>query len=215
MLLPGSFGETRRVVVLLDRIAAWGAVVVGVAGMVLHLRSGFFETQTLHNLVYSAPFVAPLAYVGVGCLVLLVRSVDGDGPSFGTWILVLAFGGFLGNFALSLLDHAQNGFFSPIEWIPVAAAALAIGFLSVELARPGVMSSWFAMLVLALQVVVAVAGLALHATADLSHPTTTLLERLVFGAPVFAPMLFADLAVLVAIGLWARDRALVSTPVGS
>jgi hypothetical protein len=32
-------------------------------------------------------------------------------------------------------------------------------------------------------------------------------QRFVFGAPAFAPLLFADLAILAALGLWAQSRA--------
>ncbi|HSO37357.1 MAG TPA: hypothetical protein VLT33_32750, partial [Labilithrix sp.] len=115
-----------RVVAVLDHITGWGAIAVGVLGMVFHLESGFFAKQTLHNLVYSAPFVAPLSYVGVGLLILLLRSKDAQGPTLGPWLLVLSLGGFVGNFALSLLDHAQNGCFHATEWIPVVASAFAI-----------------------------------------------------------------------------------------
>ena len=34
--------------------------------MLLHLHSRFFVELTLHSLVYTAPFVAPLAFTGLG-----------------------------------------------------------------------------------------------------------------------------------------------------
>ncbi len=203
LLLPGALGARHRLVPALDLCAGWGAIGVGITGMVLHLQSGFFARQTLHDLVYSAPFVAPISYVGVGLLVLLLRSEDAQAPSFGSWLLVLALGGFAGNFALSLLDHAQNGFFHVTEWIPVASAAMAIGFLVVNLARPDAMPQRACFVVMAGQVVVGLAGLALHVSADLHRGAASKLDRFVFGAPAFAPMLFADMALLAAIGLWA------------
>ena len=57
--------------------------------------------------------------------------------------------------------------------------------------------------VMAGQVVVGLAGLALHVSADLYRGAASKLDRFVFGAPGFAPMLFADMAFLAAIGLWA------------
>jgi hypothetical protein len=42
-------------------------------------------------------------------------------------------GGFVGNFVFSLADHAGNGFYFAVEWVPVAASAIAIGFLCVPL----------------------------------------------------------------------------------
>jgi hypothetical protein len=203
LLVPSALGVGSRIARVLDHLAGWGAIAVGVLGMVFHLESAFFAKQTLHNLVYSAPFVAPLSYVGVGLLILLLRSKDADEASFGPWLLVLSLGGFIGNFALSLLDHAQNGFFHPTEWIPVAAAAFAIGFLVVILARPGAIPQRVCFAMMAAQVAVGLAGFVLHVVADLRGNAVAPLDRFVFGAPPFAPMLFADLALLAAIGLWA------------
>ncbi len=207
LLLPGALGSTRVIFRYVDRLVAFGAILVGVAGMLLHLESGFFEKQTLHDLVYSAPFVAPVSYVGVGLLLLLIHSEDASSSRLGPWILFLALGGFVGNFALSLLDHAQNGFFHASEWIPVAAAAYAIGFLGVAVAEspspsPAIVRActW----VMGIEMLIGVLGAALHVDANLHHSVmTTTRDRFVFGAPAFAPLLFANLALLAVIGLWA------------
>jgi hypothetical protein len=182
------------------------AIAIGVTGFVLHLQSAFFVQQTVRNLVYSAPFVAPLAYVGVGLLLLLVRSVDASSPEFGWWVILLALGGFLGNFALSLLDHAQNGFFSWAEWIPVFSAAFGASFLFVVLVWPSVALLRVTYAVLAIQAVVGVLGFFLHAVADYRRPAASLADRYLYGAPPFAPLLFANLALLGALGLWAMQR---------
>ena len=47
------------------------------------------------------------------------------------WVVFFGLGGFVGNFALSLCDHAQNNFFVMTEWIPSVSSAVAIGFLAV------------------------------------------------------------------------------------
>ncbi len=209
-LLPGAFGKTSRAIANIERVIGVVAIVVGVLGMIFHLESGFFQRATVHDLVYSAPFVAPLSYVGVGLLLLLVQSEDSTTPRFGSWVLVLALGGFLGNFALSLLDHAQNGFFHITEWAPVAAAAYAVGFLTLAVWRaPNLEASlsracfWL----MTLEMIVGVAGACLHVDANLHRAaTTTLRDRFVFGAPAFAPLLFANLALLAIIGLWACAR---------
>ncbi|MEJ7734179.1 MAG: hypothetical protein WKG00_33915 [Polyangiaceae bacterium] len=203
LLVPGALGQRGRLPASLDLVAGWGAVVVGVVGMVFHLESGFFTAQTLHNLVYSAPFVAPLSYVGLGLLILLLRSEEADKPALGPWLLLLSLGGFVGNYGLSVLDHAQNGFFQATEWIPVASAALAIGILAVTLATRDARVRLACLAIMGGQVVVGVAGFVLHVTADLNRPAASALDRFVFGAPAFAPLLFADLAALAAIGIWA------------
>src|SRR5262249_52769642 len=135
-------------------------------------------------------------------------SVDARTIEWGQWIVLLAAGGFVGNFVLSLADHAQNGFFEPSEWIGVIAAAFAIGFLAAALVvaddRPlrAVCAA-----VMAIQIVVGLAGFALHGRGNLTRPAGSLWEQFVYGAPIFAPLLFADLGVLALLGLWAQDQA--------
>ena len=54
---------------------------------------------------------------------------------------------------------------------------------------------------LGLQAVIGVIGFWLHVAADVNGLSTSLYENFVHGAPVFAPLLFVDLAVLAAIGM--------------
>jgi hypothetical protein len=51
--------------------------------------------------------------------------------------------------------------------------------------------------------VVGVAGFVVHVAADIGQRALPFGQRFVFGAPVFAPLLFVDLAALAAIGLWS------------
>ncbi len=208
LLLPGLLSARIRSAMRGASVAvALASIAVGVAGMLFHLESAFFASQSLRNLVYTAPFAAPLAYVGVGLLLLLTRMERAHTPAWSTWIVFLALGGFVGNLALALLDHAQNGFFSVAEWAAVAAAAFGVGFLLVAVLRPDDAPFLRACLgVLALSAAVGVLGFALHALANLRRPGASLFERFVFGAPVFAPLLFADLALLAALGLWPLLR---------
>ena len=184
-------------------VAGAASILVALAGFVLHLESTFFREQSLQNLVYTAPFAAPLAYGGIGLLLVLNRLERVESRDWGRWVVVLALGGFIGNFALSLADHAQNGFFEPIEWIPVVAAAVAVGFLLPVSA--GVTDRVFLQLcvaLMAIEAVVGVAGFGLHLSADLTSAATTVREKFVHGAPIFAPLLFPNLALLATLGLW-------------
>ncbi len=56
----------------------------------------------------------------------------------------------------------------------------------------------------------ALLGFVLHLKADLAGTAESIRNRFIFGAPVFAPLLFADVAILCAIGLWHRGAAPVS-----
>src|SRR5262245_18276207 len=55
----------------LGHLVGWLAVGVGVVGVVYHLGSHFFHERTLKSLVYAAPFAAPLAYTGLGLLLIM------------------------------------------------------------------------------------------------------------------------------------------------
>jgi hypothetical protein len=190
----------------LDLAVGATGIVVGVLGMALHLSSAFFADRTLRSLVYSAPFVAPLAYVGVGLLLLLVRLEAPDSLAVGQWSLLLALGGFGGNFVLSLLDHAQNSFFHPAEWVPVIAAAYACSFLAVALVAGGRPMLWGCLGMCGVQAVVGVVGFVLHVLSDANRSSPSLAKRFVFGAPAFAPLLFTNLAVLAALAVWTILR---------
>ncbi|EPX60879.1 hypothetical protein D187_001531 [Cystobacter fuscus DSM 2262] len=207
LLLPGLVSErlwarTRAV----DVAVALGSIGVGVVGMILHLHSAFFERQSLHDLVYTAPFVAPLSYVGLGLLVLLDRMEEPTGPAWASWVVMLALGGSVGNLGLSLLDHAQNGFFSATEWIPVVTAAFGTSFLLVAMLRPARGFLWLTLGMMGVQSAVGVLGFALHVLANLRNTNVPLWDQLIFGAPIFAPLLFADISVLAAIGMWGLLR---------
>ncbi len=210
--LAASRFDTRRLPVRWTGYLVGGlGVLVGVTGLILHLRSAFFEELTLKSLVYTAPFAAPLSFAGLGMLLLMNRRVARGSVEWGQWVLFLAWAGYVGNFVLSLADHAQNGFFNSWEWLPVIASAVAIGFLLLAVFHPGdrrlLRWCWW---VLGAEVAVGLLGFYFHAHADLNGPTPSLRSDLLFGAPVFAPLLFADLAGLAAIGLWdLRARAAV------
>lgn len=110
----------RRVAVWRDLgyLVGWVSVATGLAGVIYHLDSQFFYEKTLRSLTYTAPFVAPLACTGVGLLLIMNRMVPAGTREWAEWVLMLTLGGFFGNFVLSLADHAENGFFRPIEWLP-------------------------------------------------------------------------------------------------
>jgi hypothetical protein len=188
-------------------LVGWLAIAVALAGVVLHLDSRFFDERTIRSLTYAAPFAAPLAYAGLGLLLILNRLVDADSPEWGRWVVLLALGGFIGNFVFSLTDHAQNGFFNPVEWVPVVSSAFAVGFLVVPLFTT-VDTSYLRLCagVLIVQAVVGVAGFTFHALADWRQPERTLFERVLNGAPPLAPLLFPNLVILGCIGLWTIGR---------
>ena len=170
--------------------------------MILHLESQFFALWTLSGLVYTAPFAAPLSYCGLGLLLVLNRLETPGSETWSAWVVFLGLGGFGGNLALSLADHAQNGFFEASEWIPVASSAVAIGFLLVALWERTSAFLKLTLGVLAAQACVGVLGFVLHGLSIARGPAESLWGNVVHGAPVFAPLLFANLALLSGLGVW-------------
>jgi hypothetical protein len=188
-------------------LVGWTGIGVGLVGVLLHLDSRFFFERTIESLTYAAPFAAPLAYAGLGLLLIANRLVDSESPEWAYWILLLALGGFIGNFVFSLTDHAQNGFFNPVEWLPVVSSALAIGFLLVPFLMRVSYQYWsLTATVLGLQAVVGLIGFGFHAAAILRQPAPTLFERVLSGAPPMAPLLFPNLVVLALIALTVASR---------
>jgi hypothetical protein len=183
----------------------WVAVFVGLAGVILHLDSQFFYERTIRSLTYAAPFAAPLAFTGVGLLLILNRLVPPDAPEWAQWVLLLTLGGFAGNFIFSLTDHAQNAFFNLFEWLPVISSAFAIGFLIVPfLMRVGTGFLRLCAAILIAQALVGILGFLLH-TREMLRPSASgsLLGRILDGPPPLAPLLFPNLVILGLIALWA------------
>jgi hypothetical protein len=185
-------------------LVGWLSVLVGLGGVLYHLESRFFLDRTLKSLTYAAPFAAPLAYTGLGFLLLVNRMVAARSVEWARWVILMALGGFFGNFVLSLTDHASNGFFVSTEWIPVISSAFATGFLIVPLVHEvnrRFLDACF--VVLLVQALVGVLGFFFHMQANMIEPESRLFDKLVNGAPPLAPLLFPNLVGLALIGIWA------------
>lgn len=188
---------------VLGYLVGWTAILIGLSGVILHLESRFFYEHTIRSLTYSAPFAAPLAYAGLGFLLIMNRMVDPESSEWPQWVLLFTLGGSFGNFIFALSDHAENGFFNPLEWVPVLASGLAIGFLAVPLIME-VSRRFFDLcaLLLLLEALVGLWGFLLHTERNLQGPSVHAFDNLVYGAPPMAPLLFPNLMVLGMIAVW-------------
>ncbi len=181
----------------------WSAICIGIAGMLFHLNSHFFSDLTLKNLVYTAPFMAPLAFTGIGLLLIMNGMIHDADLEWAHWVVFMAGCGWCGNFILSVFDHAQNGFFNPSEWLPVFTSAVAIGCLTTLFFVPHHPFFFkFCVVVLGINVIVGVAGFFFHLAADLQMPAVAQIDRFLYGAPLFAPLLFPNLSLLAILGIW-------------
>jgi hypothetical protein len=194
-------------------LVGWLSALTGLAGVLYHLHSSFFAEHTLRSLTYAAPFAAPLAYTGLGFLLLMNRMVAPRTTEWARWVILLATGGFTGNFVLCLTDHATNGFFLKTEWIPVFSSALATGFLIVPVAMQVTRRYLHLCLaVLAIQALVGILGFALHLRMNFYTPGGSLFEKSVYGAPPMAPLLFPNLVALALLGLWELSPSTAGSP---
>jgi hypothetical protein len=205
VLIAGLYFRARRPAVwsFLGYLVGAASVLVGLAGVIFHLESRFFYDRTILSLTYSAPFAAPLAYTGLGFLLLMNRMVDPDSLEWAQWVQLFTLGGFIGNFVFSLSDHAGNGFFNSLEWVPVVASAIAIGFLTVPMiveVSPSFVHLTAAILLL--EAAVGLWGFFLHALSNLRGPSIHAFDNFIYGAPPLAPLLFPNLVVLGLVGLW-------------
>jgi hypothetical protein len=212
-LLVGEWGGYRPAWRDLGYLVGWSAIGIGLVGVVLHLDSRFFYDRTIKSLVYAAPFAAPLAYTGLGLLLVMNRMIASESPEWPRWVLLLTLGGFLGNFIFSLTDHAQNGFFHWTEWIPVISSAFAVGFLAAPfftlVGRQYLLLCGGAMLV---QGAVGLLGFVFHVAANLHGPSPRGWDNFVFGAPALAPLLFPNLVLLAGIALAVLAQHLPEAP---
>ena len=187
-LLMGLAFQRKRPLVwkLMGHVVGWAAILIGLTGVVLHLDSSFFYERTIRSLTYSAPFAAPLAYTGLGFLLLLNRLQKSDSEEWARWVLFMALGGFIGNIVFSLTDHAGNGFFDALEWIPGVSKRFLALCAAVLLLEAGV-GAW---------------GFVLHAQRNLAGPSIHAFDNFIYGAPPLAPLLFPNLVALGLLALW-------------
>ena len=193
----------------LGYLVGWASVAVGLVGLILHLDSGFFYDKTIKSLTYAAPFAAPLAYAGLGLVLIMNRMVDPESIDWAKWLLLLSLGGFAGNLVFSLTDHASNGFFRPIEWLPVISSSFAVSFLLAPfIVNVGRKFLSVSAILLVFQALVGVLGFILHGAADVGGPGRSLFDNVVNGAPLLAPLLFPNLVLLSLIALWRLAKYL-------
>ena len=209
VLIPGllTYKEKNNKIDILRICVGLISIVMGIAGLIYHLRSHFFLNTTLHSLVYSAPFAAPLAYTGLGLLLLMNQLEPRHTHKWALWVLLLASGGFVGNLALSLADHAQNGFFFSTEWIPVVSASFGLIFLlwpCFESYSQNYLK--IAAIVMFVQIIVGLLGFILHIWDTKLFQGSIDWDNIVHGPPIFAPLLFVDLAILGLLGLYAAHQ---------
>jgi hypothetical protein len=194
--------------------------VVGVLGSYFHLYRGLLldapvgEQITARVLVLAPPLLGPLTFVLVG-IIGISAAWQEDPTGSGSLILwgqrrlamplsktrayfLLAALFILATLLSSVLDHARTDFANPWLWLPTLGGVFAVivttsmGALR-RLERSDLLTFIAAMLLLML---VGAIGAGLHLQRNLTDLGTILGERFLKGAPMFAPLLFANMGLL-------------------
>lgn len=201
--------------VLLHVLCMLLGVAVGTLGLAFHLRAMLSPLGSIDWAwaVFSAPVIAPLSFAGVsliGLVAVFQESPPGSGrlsllnllnlsaPMSKTQHLLWLVGlGFVGAMAMSFLDHGQYGY-RLYEWIPIVAGGFAGSVVIQQALRPdaqrGDQVTYFWTMVGC--IMVGMLGFAFHLSCDVADSGALSLERMRAFAPIFAPLLFGDLAIL-------------------
>jgi hypothetical protein len=203
---------------------------VGLLGAFFHLRRATAwaappgQRFSLDLLIWAPPVIAPLMFALIG--VLGLSSVWAEEPADSgilrlwhdrhlrlplskTRALFLWVGlAMLATVISSVLDHARADFQNPWLWAPTAigifGSTLTVALGAIRAPRQG--DLWTYLAALALLTVIGPIGVWLHIRADLAAGGTVVMERLLRGAPVMAPLLFSNMGLLGAIILLDPDE---------
>lgn len=220
MLLAAFFAAPRKPkpAMCLATAVLVGSIVVGVLGTYFHVVRAIRplaapgQRISLDLLVWGAPAFAPPTFtlVGVLGLVALSRESQGDtgafsAPLFRTlpmrkdqlyfWMACL---GVVIALVSSVFDHLRGGFENPWLWIPTLAGifSVAVAALLALLASPKRADLAVYAMTMGLLLAVGPLGFVLHVLNDMGVGGAIVIERFLRGAPVLAPMVFANMGLL-------------------
>ncbi len=221
LLLGGLIAlRNRPVATVLGTVTLLASIGVGFLGAYFHflravlLSAPAGEQVRLGFLVWAPPILAPL-FLSLVSLVGISAVWIEDPPGSGTLILLagrrihmpysktrayffLVGMGVLAATLSSVLDHARTHFENPWLWLPTAAGVLgtvvAVTMGAVEKRRlPDLLTYAGTMLLLLL---VGAIGAVLHVETNLAVGNSVVIERFIRGAPLMAPLLFANMGLL-------------------
>jgi hypothetical protein len=203
---------------------------IGLLGAFFHLHralqpfAGAGQQVNVSLVIWAPPLLAPLTFALVGLIGLSAIWKESPVDS-GALALTDSYGlqlpysktrgyfflvslGMLATLISSVLDHARTNFSNPWLWIPTAAGmlgtvvALFIGFIE----KPTRSDIWIYISTMIAIILVGILGVILHILTNLGINNAIVGERFIRGAPILAPMLFADIATLGLLVLLDPDE---------
>ena len=206
------------------------SILVGLLGAYFHTYRAFLpyaaagQQVNINLAIWAPPLLAPLTFALVGVIGLSALWIETPVDS-GNLVLMgnrnlqypfsktngyffLVSMGMLATLISSVLDHARTNFSNPWLWIPTGAGVLGtITPLLIGLYRkPGRSDIWAYIVNMLAIILVGTVGAALHIFSDLAADNGIILERFIRGAPILAPLLFADIATLGLLVLLDPDE---------
>lgn len=226
--------RSRPTATVLATIVLVGSIVVGLLGAYFHLMRAALpsgpegEQVTVRLLVWGPPVLGPLMFAFVGLWGLSAAWVE-DPPDSGrlrmpggrtlrlplsktrAYFLMFSLAA-LSTVLSSVLDHARTQFENPWLWVPTVVGTLAtiVGFHMAVLERPHRYDVAIFLFTLALLVLTGLIGTVLHIDDSLTSRNAFVAERFIRGAPILAPLLFANIGAFgLLILLDPRSEVLV------
>jgi hypothetical protein len=221
LLLAGLVAlRRRRLASIIVALVGFASVIVGVWGTYFHLHRALLLTApagqqvTPDLLEWAPPLLGPLTFILIAILAFSAawqeKPVDSGklilsdhrtlsmptSKTQGYFFLVGLF--ILATVLSSILDHSRTNFANPWLWLPTligifaTAVTIAMGFFS----KPDRSDLFTYVITMALLAVTGLVGFSLHIVHNLNGQGTIVGERFLRGAPMLAPLLFANMGLL-------------------
>jgi len=226
LLVAGLIALRRRTLASLVATAVFGAsVAVGLVGAWLHLQRAILpsgpagQRVQLDLFFWAPPVLGPLAFAFIGIFGTSAAWEEippGSGrlrlpgdlrlqlpyPKTNAYFYITATG-ILIALVSSVFDHAATGFADPWLWLPTAGGTFAIVAATMmgAIQRPTRPDLWTFVGAMILLLAVGVVGAVLHLRLDLGPSGQIVLERLLHGAPLMAPLLFSNMGLVGLVAL--------------
>jgi hypothetical protein len=226
LLVAGLVALRRRMAAnIMATLVFIASIIVGLLGSYFHLVRSVLpnapagQQVLLPLLAWGPPLLGPITFALVG---ILGMSAAWQEEIAGSGVLVLPGGkrlhmpysktkayffivgiGTLITLVSSVLDHSHANFANPWTWIPTVAGifATAVIFCLAIIDQPTHTDLLTYAATMILMAIVGMLGTALHISQNLIAQGTIVDERFLRGAPILAPLLFANMASLGLITL--------------
>ena len=212
--------RNRRLASVIASFVLISRIIVGLLGSYFHIvraalpNAPLGQKITLDLLVWAPPVVGPLIFSLVGLWGVSAAWVE-DPPDSGILRLLgdrsltlplsktraylfIVFLGILATLISSVLDHGwaqfENTWLIPPIAVGIFGVLVAFGLGVLERPRRADIGTFFA--AMALLIVIGLVGFILHIQFDVTAMNEIMPERFLGGAPILAPMLFANMVMV-------------------